>query len=65
MYGADRFYIDQKLRISMRTQLAWFVLVLAGFFGVYGALEAMPMFRPVLPKQLPQDGQTHYTFELD
>lgn len=65
MYGETRFYINQKLRISLRQQVLTFVGVMLALYGTYELLDPYPMFRPVKPKQLPADGKTHYTFELE
>lgn len=52
-------------RYSIRFMWAMFLGVMGSCFGMYYWLEDKKMFRPVLPKQYPAGGKTHYTFDLD
>ncbi|XP_042209567.1 NADH dehydrogenase [ubiquinone] 1 beta subcomplex subunit 8, mitochondrial-like [Homarus americanus] len=63
MYGLDRVNASQKLRFSPRQQALTFFAVMAGFMGIYFLLEDNKMHWPHLPKQYPQEGVVHYTFE--
>lgn len=59
----DRFGRAEPLRYSVGFQLACFLGVMFGSFGIYWFLNDKRMYRPTLPKQLPGDGKPHYTFE--
>ncbi|PSN49180.1 hypothetical protein C0J52_10902 [Blattella germanica] len=63
MFGEDRFDVSSRPRYSLRQQLLAFGGVMAFSFALYYWLEDKRMFRPVLPKQYPYQGETHYTFE--
>ena len=63
MYGEDRFDVSLKPRFSQTRQIFTFLGVLTACAAVYYWFEDKKMFRPVLPKQYPYQGQTHYTFE--
>ncbi|KAF4524604.1 hypothetical protein B566_EDAN008560 [Ephemera danica] len=62
MIGEDRFDISGRPRFTLRQQVLAFLGVMGFFAGTYHFLQSYKMFRPVLPKQYPQDGP-HYTFE--
>lgn len=63
MYGEDRFDVSSKPRFTLAQQVLAFIGVVGGFAVVYYWLDDKRMFRPVLPKQYPYKGETHYTFE--
>ncbi|XP_071550256.1 NADH dehydrogenase [ubiquinone] 1 beta subcomplex subunit 8, mitochondrial [Panulirus ornatus] len=63
MYGLDRVNISGKFRFSTQDQLLSFLAVMATFLGAYYYLDDQKMHRPVLPKQYPQEGVVHYSFE--
>lgn len=61
--GEDRYDVTVRHRVTFWTQWGQFVGVLFGTFAVYYWLERMKWFPAVLPKQYPEDGKVHYTFE--
>lgn len=63
MYGEDRIDVSAKPRFSLSQQALAFFGVMAGSAVVYYWLEDKKLFRPVLPKQYPSQGEVHYTFE--
>ncbi|XP_027236325.2 NADH dehydrogenase [ubiquinone] 1 beta subcomplex subunit 8, mitochondrial [Penaeus vannamei] len=63
MYGLDRIDDTQKPRFSLNDQALSFFGVMAAFFAAYFYLNDNKMHWPVLPKQYPEEGKTHYTFE--
>lgn len=65
LIGEDRFDISYKYRIPLATQIAQFVLVMAGCFGVYLYLENMKQFPGLIPKQYPHKGEKHFSFESE
>lgn len=64
MLGEDRYDAGVKERYSNLTMVL-------SFFGIFGALIGstilgmiyLPMFQPVMEKQMPWQGKTYYTFE--
>lgn len=63
MYGLDRVNQSQKLRFSASRQFLSFAAVMSFFFATYYYLDNRKMHWPLLPKQFPEEGVTHYTFE--
>merc|ERR1712002_249428 len=65
MYGLDRLDINTQPRISLRDQALSFFGVMAACFAVYIYLnpDSKKSHWPVLPKQYPEEGKVHYTFE--
>jgi NADH dehydrogenase (ubiquinone) 1 beta subcomplex subunit 8 len=59
----DRWSPDLKKRYSFGQMLAWLGAVWGGLFLLYVVTQPYPYFQPVLPKQYPQKGVKHYTFE--
>jgi NADH dehydrogenase (ubiquinone) 1 beta subcomplex subunit 8 len=55
--------ISAKQRFSISQMLFGFCAVMGFLAGSYIWLEDKKMFRPVLPKQYPSDGKTHYSFD--
>lgn len=58
-YGAPQ----ERMRYSFGQQLAAFSAAIIVPFLLYFWLEDKKMFRPALPKQMPEPGVVHYTFE--
>ncbi|GAB0088881.1 NADH dehydrogenase [Sergentomyia squamirostris] len=63
LWSEDRFGYADKPRYSLTYQFLVFTGVMAGFFAIYYFLEDYKIFRPVVPKQYPNQGKVHYTFE--
>uniref|UniRef100_A0A336LPW7 CSON009714 protein n=1 Tax=Culicoides sonorensis TaxID=179676 RepID=A0A336LPW7_CULSO len=63
IYSEDRYGTPTPLRWSKSQMAGSFCLFMGTVFALYFYLDDKKMFRPVLPKQLPSDGRTHYTFE--
>lgn len=64
-YGETRFGTASPLRYPIELLWVTFLGVMAALFGIYFYLDDKRMYRPVVPKQLPGDGKTHYTFDLE
>ncbi|CAG9858460.1 unnamed protein product [Phyllotreta striolata] len=59
----DRYDVNQKLKYSMWMQFAMFVGVVGTLGTIYLLMENVKMFHSAIPKQYPNKGKTHYTFE--
>ncbi|KAK4309205.1 hypothetical protein Pmani_019131 [Petrolisthes manimaculis] len=63
IYGLDRINESQEPRFSSTHQFLSFASVMAFFIGTYYFLENRKMHWPLMPKQFPNEGVAHYTFE--
>lgn len=63
MYDETRYGTPAPLRFPLGQQALMFFGVMSGFFFLYWWLEDKKMFRPASPKQLPEPGKVHYTFD--
>lgn len=63
LIGEDRYDVSAKHRISFKSQWGQFLLVVFGTMAIYIYMEDMKMFPAILPKQYPESGKIHYTFE--
>lgn len=61
--GEDRYDVSFKHRHSNFIYFAQFIGALLGTFAIMYALERCRMFPGLVPKQYPQEGKKHYTFE--
>jgi len=59
----DKWNPTTRKRYSFVQMIAWIVAVWGGIIAVYFLVKPFPYFVPVMPKQFPNDGKTHYTFE--
>ncbi|KAJ8937718.1 hypothetical protein NQ318_015461 [Aromia moschata] len=59
----DRYNVNAKFRKPMWYMWAQFLGTMFGTFGIYLLFEKIRMFPAVLPKQYPNQGKEHYTFE--
>lgn len=62
-YDETRVGTPAPLLIPIAHQYAIFISVMVGFWVLYVWLEDKKMFCPVVPKQYPDKGKAHYTFE--
>lgn len=62
-YDETRYGPPRDMRFSLSQMFALFMAVMCGSAFVFWWFEDKKMFRPVLIKQLPAPGQTHYTFD--
>lgn len=63
--GEDRYDVSARHRYSFFTYFAQFFGVMFGTFGLYYLMEDAKMFPALLPKQYPQEGVKHYTFDTE
>ncbi|RZC40490.1 NDUF B8 domain containing protein [Asbolus verrucosus] len=61
----DRYNVSPQLRFPMWLQWMQFLGVMFGTFLLYHILENVKMFHAVTPRQYPNDGKKHYTFEQE
>ncbi|XP_026481213.1 NADH dehydrogenase [ubiquinone] 1 beta subcomplex subunit 8, mitochondrial-like [Ctenocephalides felis] len=61
--GEDRFNLGQRYLIHPHEQTLTFLAVMAGFFALYFLCEQYKFIHPHMPKQYPEEGKVHYTFE--
>lgn len=61
----DRFDCNIKLRRPMPMLWLEFLGVMSVLFGVYVLMEPFRMSIPWIPKQYPNQGKIHYTFDLE
>ncbi|KAK7874507.1 hypothetical protein R5R35_001591 [Gryllus longicercus] len=63
MYGEDRFDVSSNPPINKWRQLGTFLAVVLGAWAIFKGTNNIRMVPPVMPKQYPQSGVKHYTFE--
>ncbi|KAG8228755.1 hypothetical protein J437_LFUL009677 [Ladona fulva] len=63
IYGEDRYDASSTVHPPEWKQWTAFFVVVGGFTLAYHWLDDKKMFRPVMVKDLPNDGRKHYTFE--
>lgn len=63
MIGEDRWNINARQRLSFKIQLAQFVGAMSLAIGLYYIGDHIRFFAGTIPKQYPEKGKVHYTFE--
>ncbi|CAH1111016.1 unnamed protein product [Psylliodes chrysocephalus] len=61
----DRYDVSAKLRVPLWGMWAQFLGTMFGTYIIYRLLDNVKMFHSVIPKQYPNNGKTHYTFDSD
>lgn len=57
--------MSAKLRVPLWGMWAQFLGTMFGTYIIYRLLDNVKMFHSVIPKQYPNNGKTHYTFDSD
>ncbi|CAH1176184.1 unnamed protein product [Phaedon cochleariae] len=61
----DRYDVNAKLKRPLWFYWAQHLGTMIGLYCIYSLFENVKMFHALVPKQFPNQGKTHYTFERE